>query len=153
MAARIAGDHRPYHEALATALAAARARWGVAVLIDLHSMPPLPGAGAARLVIGDRAGQSASARFVERAELAGATNGACVARNAPYAGGHVLERHGAPEAGIHAIQLEIDRSLYLDRALERTDPIGVARVARILRCIIDALADEALGGPVLLAAE
>lgn len=152
ISARIAADHRPYHAALAVALAAARARWGVAVLLDLHSMPPLVGAGAARVVIGDRFGQASKAGFARRVEQAVTATGLRAARNAPYAGGHILERHGAPTAGIQAIQLEIDRSLYLDRALDRVDTAGVARVARMVRGVIDALADEATGA-VLLAAE
>ena len=153
VATRIVADHRPYHHALAAALGAARSRWGVAVLLDLHSMPPLAGGSAARLVVGDRFGQAAEARFVGRVERIAASAGWRVARNAPYAGGHILERHGVPSGGVHAIQLEIDRSLYLDRALDRVDAAGVTRVARIVRDVIDGLTDEAAGAPMLLAAE
>ncbi|MFX5858547.1 N-formylglutamate amidohydrolase, partial [Acinetobacter baumannii] len=64
---RIATCHRPYHQMLAVWLAAARARFGVAVLIDIHSMPPLGSdAAVARVVFGDRFGRSAAARFVSR---------------------------------------------------------------------------------------
>lgn len=140
--ARIEQDHRPYHAAVADALAAARARFGVAVLIDVHSMPPL-GVGAARLVIGDRFGRSSAARFVARIE--GIVHAARVrsALNTPYAGGHVLERHANPPGNIHAIQLEFDRSLYLDRRRDQPGP-GLEETARLLRAIIDAVADEAL---------
>ncbi|HET9510030.1 MAG TPA: N-formylglutamate amidohydrolase, partial [Sphingomonas sp.] len=68
VAARILADHRPYHAAVAQALAAAHARFGVAVLLDLHSMPPLAGKEPARIVIGDRFGRTAAARFVARIE-------------------------------------------------------------------------------------
>ncbi len=153
IAARIVADHRPYHQALAAALTAARARWGVAVLLDLHSMPPLTGADAARLVIGDRFGRAAEERFVRRVEQVGVGAGLPVERNAPYAGGHILERHGTPGESVHAIQLEVDRSLYLDRALDRVDAAGVTRVAQIVRNVLDALADEAAGMPMPLAAE
>ena len=153
IAARIRCDHRPYHAALAQALAAARARFGIAVLLDLHSMPPLgEGNDATRLVFGDRFGRSAGARFVARLEGEAEAAGLRHALNSPYAGGHVLERHGAPGAGIHAVQIEICRSLYLDGALDQPGP-GLARTAALLRRMIDAIEDEALAQPGALAAE
>ena len=144
--ARIAGDHQPFHAAVAAALAAARARFGVAVLLDLHSMPPLTGAArGTRVVLGDRWGRAAGTRFVARAEAVAAAAGLPAALNTPYAGGHILDRHGRPAAGVHAIQLELDRSLYLDRALHRPGP-GLVRTAALVRDILAALADEALAG-------
>jgi N-formylglutamate amidohydrolase len=74
------------------------------------------------------------------------------ALNVPYAGGYILERHGAPERGIHAIQLEIDRSLYLDSRMDGAGP-GHGRIVQLVREILDALADEAIAGPERLAAE
>lgn len=151
--ARILEDHRPYHAALRDALARARARFGAAVLLDLHSMPPLaPGQAAAGMVIGDRFGRSAAARFVHRIETEAMASGIRTALNAPYAGGHILETQGRPATGIHAIQIEIDRSLYLDAALDRPGD-GLAATARILRRIIGAVADEALTAPAAIAAE
>lgn len=148
---RIRDDHRPYHAALAAALAAARARFGVAVLLDVHSMPPLGDpATAPRIVLGDRFGKSAAARFSGRIEGVARAHGVVCASNAPYSGGHILERHGDPRRGVHAIQLEVDRTLYLDSALDRPGP-GVKAVVAMLRSMIDALADEAL--PAALAAE
>ncbi|MCW3836381.1 N-formylglutamate amidohydrolase [Sphingomonas canadensis] len=147
--ARIAADHRPYHEAVAAALAAARARFGVAVLLDVHSMPPL-GHGRARIVLGDRFGKSASARFMGRIEGAARAHGLACAANAPYSGGHILNRHGDPRRGIHAIQIEFCRALYLDAALDRPG-LGLAAAAAALRAMIDAAADEAM--PAALAAE
>ncbi len=153
IAARIRCDHRPYHAAVAQALAAARARFGIAVLLDLHSMPPLgQGADTTRLVFGDRFGKSAGARFVARLEGEAEAAGLRHALNSPYSGGHVLERHGAPDAGIHAVQIELCRSLYLDEALDQPG-LGLARTAALLRRMIDALADEALAQPGALAAE
>lgn len=152
VAARIAADHRPYHDALAAALAAARARFGVAVLLDLHSMPP-PNGRAARVVIGDRFGRTAAARFVGRVEAAVQAAGPTAALNAPYAGGHVVSRHGAPARGVHALQLELDRSLYLDAALDRPSLGGLAITASLVRGVLDALADEALSGAWQAAAE
>ena len=141
--ARIVQDHRPYHAALAALLEAARTRFGVAVLIDLHSMPPV---GAhAQVVIGDRFGQSAAGRFVTRVEAEAAMLGVRAALNTPYAGGHILERHAAPDRNIHAIQVEIDRALYLDHALDRPGP-GMARTVAMVRRMLAAVADEALTG-------
>ncbi|MES3153927.1 N-formylglutamate amidohydrolase [Sphingomonas faeni] len=149
--ARIVHDHRPYHAAVAAALQAARARFGVALLLDVHSMPPL-GPGGARIVLGDRFGHAAAPRFVGRLEAECAARGFSVALNAPYAGGHILERHARPAAGIHAIQLEFDRTLYLDRKLHAPGA-GFARVVDLLRSMLAALADEALSVPLAAAAE
>lgn len=148
--ARIAADHRPYHAALRRALLAAQARFGVAVLLDIHSMPPL--ASGAHVVLGDRFGRSAAPRFVARAEAESMLAGRPARLNTPYAGGHILERHGAPANGIHAIQLELDRSLYLDAALDRPGT-GLAPTAALVGRIVTALEDEALATPFADAAE
>ncbi len=149
--ARIAADHRPYHTALDDLLAAARARFGVAVLFDLHSMPPL-GPGAAQVVIGDRFGRSSGARFTARLEQVAAAAGIAYAVNVPYAGGHIVERNGRPGRGIHAIQLELDRTLYLDAGLTEVGP-GLPATAMLVRRMIDALAQEAAIVPLAQAAE
>jgi len=146
--ARIRDDHRPYHAALEAALAAAKARFGVAVLLDVHSMPPLGKPGIApRIVLGDRFGRSASARFLGRLEGVARAHGIASAVNAPYSGGHVLERHGDPRRGIHAIQVEFDRTLYLDERFDEPGP-GLGQAVRFLRAMIDALEDEALPGAI-----
>lgn len=153
--ARIVHDHRPWHAALAEALAAARARFGLAVLLDCHSMPPIAQAPAReppKIVIGDRYGRSAASRFVDRiAELAEAS-GLAAARNSPYAGGHTLDRHGRPGSGIHAIQIEIDRGLYLAPDMRALGP-GAARMTTFVAALAAALADEALLSPPAMAAE
>lgn len=151
VAGRIHRDHRPYHAALAASLAAARDRFGVAVLLDVHSMPPLGAPETCpRLVLGDRFGKSASARFTSRIEGVARAHCIAVAANTPYAGGHILERHADPRGGVHAIQLEIDRLLYLDRLLDGPGH-GFGATVRLLRAVINALADEAL--PAAIAAE
>lgn len=151
MTGRIVAAHRPYHAQLATLLEVTRARFGIAVLLDLHSMPPIAGSRT-RIVIGDRFGRAAGSRFVRRVEEAVGSAGLSHARNAPYAGGHILERHGHPREGIHAIQLEIDRSLYLD---PRFDQLGSGFEATVtaVRTVIDDLTDEAASFPSALAAE
>ncbi|WP_404367613.1 N-formylglutamate amidohydrolase [Sphingomonas sp. MMS24-J45] len=141
VAARIRQDHRPYHAQLASELAAARARFGTAVLLDVHSMPSL-GPGKPRIVIGDRFGRSAHSRFVAAIESVAHSADHAVALNAPYAGGHILETHARPADGIHAVQIEFDRSLYLDPAGDGPGD-GLAATAALLRRMIDVLADEA----------
>lgn len=148
---RIIEDHRPYHAELERLLLAARARFGVAVLLDIHSMPPLGAIGRApQLVLGDRFGRTADARLAARLEAEGAAAGVIVATNSPYAGGHVIIRHADPGTDIHALQIEFDRRLYLDARLDRAGP-GMAASARLLRRLIDAAVDTAT--PLALAAE
>lgn len=153
LAARIAADHRPYHATLERMIARARARFGVAVLLDLHSMPPLTDAAGTRLVIGTRFGLTAAPDYVAGIAAAATRAGVTWAENSPYAGGHIVERHGDPRRGVHAIQLELDRSLYLDARLDRCDPNGLAFTRALLRDVIHRLTDIALAGALPLAAE
>jgi N-formylglutamate amidohydrolase len=136
---RIETIHRPYHAALADALAMARRQFGTAVLLDCHSMPPRLPPGGATIVFGDRFGTSASAEFLAPALAAARALGFAVDCNDPYAGGHIIERHGRPGERIHALQLEIDRSLYLDTAL-REAGAGFDRAARLVAAVSEALA-------------
>ncbi|MBB6424610.1 N-formylglutamate amidohydrolase [Sphingopyxis sp. JAI128] len=127
---RLESFHRPYHAALAGELSAARDRFGHAILLDLHSMPPIPpglsGHGA-RIVVGDHFGATAGEGVVDRVMALAEELGVAVSRNQPYAGGHIVRTHGKPGQAVHAIQIEIDRSLYLtpDRL---PDPVSVARL-------------------------
>ncbi|AKM09658.1 N-formylglutamate amidohydrolase [Croceicoccus naphthovorans] len=114
---RIAGIHAPYHDALGRTLEAMQRLWGEVLLLDLHSMPDLParqGMPPARHVLGDRFGASCDRELIDTALDAMVRGGAVPAYNRPYAGGYVLDRHGNPRKGVHAIQLEVARSLYLD---------------------------------------
>ena len=112
---RIAAFHRPYHERLEALMARARARFGFAILIDCHSMPSaLVENASLDLVLGDRFGASAAGWIVEALESALLARGYRVRRNKPYAGGHIVERHGAPVQGRHAVQIEVNRALYMD---------------------------------------
>lgn len=120
LAARISEIHEPYHACLNAALIRLRARWGAALLIDLHSMPPLParsGERAPEFVIGDRFGASCHGGLIAAAFGYFSEQRRGAAHNRPYAGGYVLERHACPDQGIHAIQVEVDRSSYLDSRL------------------------------------
>lgn len=112
--ALIAALHRPWHSALSQGLASARAQHGYALLLDVHSMPTLDGPAPAALVLGDLNGRSAAAPLVDWLEAEFSKAGLKVVRNAPYAGGHTTERHGNPAAGLHAVQLEFDRAIYMN---------------------------------------
>ncbi|PCD76306.1 N-formylglutamate amidohydrolase [Pseudothioclava arenosa] len=118
--ARIAAIWRPYHARLDRLLAETRAQFGRAVLIDVHSMPSeaLSGLGAARpeIVLGDRHGKAASPAVTAAVAEAFRQEGFRVALNAPFAGAFISERYGLPEANRHVVQVEIDRSLYMEEA-------------------------------------
>jgi N-formylglutamate amidohydrolase len=152
VARRVEDIHRPYHAALEAELQAVKARFGIAILLDCHSMPPRGGDGEAPVVLGDRFGGSMAQVLVGAAERAALVAGFRVARNAPYAGGHITERHGRPALGVHALQLELDRSLYLAPDLRTTGP-GFDRVARLIAAIAEALAHASLQPPEAIAAE
>ena len=123
---RIAGIHHPYHSAIARELARIRDEWGCALLIDMHSMPPLRQTttqpSPPQFVIGDRFGVSCDANLVARGYRHLEVSGRIVAHNRPYAGGYVLDTHAAPTRGIHALQLEVCRSTYLDTRLAELTP-------------------------------
>ncbi len=146
LSSRIAGVHVPYHDALAGVLADLRARWGVAVLLDLHSMPPIPQRGTsltAKFVIGDCFGASCHADLASAMTSFLTDNDCECAYNRPYAGGYTLERHGNPARSMHAVQLEIDRSVYLDAGLSRLGD-GYPRLVRMLCGMVRAMAAEAM---------
>lgn len=109
---RLAALYRPYHAALAALLAETRTRFGVAALIDCHSMPSA--LSVPDIVLGDRYGASAAAALTARAEAALVREGFSVARNTPYAGGYTTMQYGRVAEGCHALQIEINRALYLD---------------------------------------
>ena len=138
---RIAEVYRPYHAALATLLDQARARFGVGVLIDCHSMPSSGPGGAqpgADVVLGDRFGASCHPGLTTEVERILRQMGYRVARNAPYAGGHITQTYGRPHHGLHALQIEINRGLYMDeRTLERRPAFAALRadMARLIQAL------------------
>ena len=109
---RISQLYQPYHQALAALMQETRARFGVAVLIDCHSMPSA--LSVPDIVLGDRYGASAAPALTTRTEAALVREGFSVARNTPYAGGHTTVLHGRVAQGCHALQIEVNRALYLD---------------------------------------
>lgn len=148
---RIAMIHRPYHEAIAAELARLRAMFGIAVLIDCHSMPSRGGVGAP-VVLGDRHGTTAAAFVVEAAEAACAARGVASVRNEPYAGGEIVTRHGRPANGLHAVQVELDRSTYLAADLRSPGP-GFGNATGLIEAIVRGVAEVAHPAALSLAAE
>jgi N-formylglutamate amidohydrolase len=152
---RIAQHHRPYHHALGAMLDRARAKFGIAILLDIHSMPRVPetsdGPGA-QIVIGDSFGRTAHDRFTGCAAALAKQHGLITAINHPYAGGHILQYHARPQQGIHAIQIEIDRSLYLGADYDRPTE-GLEQIRHFIVALVFALIDEALEHPQAIAAE
>lgn len=142
LAARIESVHEPYHAALAALLESVRGRWGAALLIDLHSMPPLParaGEPAAEFVVGDRFGAACDGALIAEAFAALGQARRLTAHNRPYAGGYVLERHARRSAGIHCLQLEIDRRVYLDPALAEPGP-GLSETVDVVAALVQRMA-------------
>ncbi|MDQ4419113.1 N-formylglutamate amidohydrolase [Sphingobium sp. DEHP117] len=145
--ARIASVHAPYHARIEQEMRAIRAACGQALLLDVHSMPPLEAArfgGGMRpdVVIGDRFGASAAARFSEIARGVIARHGLRSALNHPYPGTYIAERHGRPALGRHALQIEISRDLYLDSRL-REPGQGLAAIRAMVADLADTLREEA----------
>src|SRR3984885_13703922 len=131
--ARINQLYQPYHRALAALMAETHARFGMAVLIDCHSMPSA--LSVPDIVLGDRYGASAAPALTARAETAFAREGFSVARNTPYAGGHTTALYGKVAAGCHALQIEINRALYLDEDKIAKKPSFESVRARLMRAM------------------
>ncbi|MEM7546267.1 MAG: N-formylglutamate amidohydrolase [Pseudomonadota bacterium] len=154
---RIASWHTPYHQKLEHLMAAAQATFGYAVLFDCHSMPsdalraaPRVRGGRPEIVLGDRFGTSAARHIMQASVSCFEAAGFAVASNAPFAGGHITQRYGRPSQNWHAIQIEIDRSLYLDQRTIAPSP-GYDAFLAALNMVIPALTQ--IGGAEALAAE
>lgn len=148
LARRIDRIHRPYHSFLADELKRIRDLWGAALLIDLHSMPPLRRPSgeerAPQIVLGDRFGASCHSSLAARAFRFLDRHGCAAAHNRPYSGGYVLDRHANPARGIHGIQIELCRSTYLDVSLsEPTEAVGP--LAKMLAGLVRELGAETAG--------
>jgi N-formylglutamate deformylase len=123
---RIERYWQPYHDMLQELLDRAHRHHGQAVLIDCHSMPHEAMDGVARsgvrrpdVVLGDRFGAAASGDVMDRVEAAFVSAGFVVTRNTPFAGAYITQAYGRPSRGQHAVQVEIDRSLYMNELLIR----------------------------------
>ncbi|MCP1270456.1 N-formylglutamate amidohydrolase [Acetobacter cerevisiae] len=113
-ALRIRDYWMPYHAALAAALRQTHAQHGTALLLDLHSMPDAPEAGNPDFVLGDVHGASCASALADKAEDILQDLGFKTSRNTPYAGGYITQHYGRPREGLHALQIEMRRSLYMD---------------------------------------
>ena len=127
--ARVEHLYNPFHAALRDLLDVTRRRFGYAILIDCHSMPheaieahTRPGQPRPEVVLGDRFGATAGRDVMDRVEAAFSGAGLRVGRNAPFAGAYVAQAYGRPSRGVHVVQVEIDRALYMDEV--RVEPLA-----------------------------
>jgi N-formylglutamate deformylase len=140
---RIESLYKPYHRALRKLVTRVQADFGTALLIDCHSMPSATGSRDDRpradIVIGDRYGTSCAPAVTETAEALLRSFGYSISRNKPYAGGFITEHYGNPTAGLHAVQIEFNRALYMDeRRQERI--ASFRRLAADIESLADRLA-------------
>lgn len=158
--ARIARYWRPWHAALAALMAEQRARFGQALLIDVHSMPHEALAGATArgqpcpdIVLGDRHGAACRPEVMAAVEAVFRDQGLRVTRNAPFAGAYTAQTYGRPAEGWQVVQVEIDRRLYLDESRVEPGP-GFDAFARVMARVVAGLAELGRAAPtVALAAE
>lgn len=155
---RIETLYKPYHRALRRLITKVHQTFGAAVVVDCHSMPSI---GVSRdeprrpdLVIGDRYGTSCAPLLSDTIEDTMTRLGYSIGRNKPYAGGFITEHYGSPAAGLHVVQLELNRAVYMDERRREKGP-RFARVAADFTRLADALGAVTLGdiGPVQAAAE
>ena len=149
--ARCAAAHTPYHAAIAAQLGRLVEQHGVALLLDLHSMPPR-GAEQPQVIIGNVHGTTSADWLAAQAGAIAERAGFRAALNDPYAGGHIVQHHGRPAAGIHALQIELDRSAYLARDL-MSPGTGFDRISLLVAALASELARAVAGDALALAAE
>jgi N-formylglutamate amidohydrolase len=140
---RIEGIYQPYHATLQRLLSESLNSFGVAVLVDCHSMPRLARSGerpSPDVVLGDRYGTTCATPLIDLAETVFAAAGLKVARNRPYAGGFSTRTYGRPQHGVHALQIEVSRHLYMDEVtLEKHEGFDA------LKALIDRLVMALIG--------
>ena len=146
---RLQAAYRPYHSAIEEQLRLLSDRFGCAILHDCHSMPATKIAPA--VVFGDRFGRSAAPWVKAEAMAVAAGHGFDASANDPFAGGHILDRHGSPQSGIHALQVEIDRRAYLDS--DSQPRAGFGRVAALFEALAERLGAALLDRRLAPAAE
>jgi N-formylglutamate amidohydrolase len=146
--ARVEHVYRPYHRALAALLNEAHNATGTVLLVDCHSMPSssvqdLPHLRGRQIdvVLGDRFGAACDAQIVENAHACLSDAGLHVLRNRPYAGGFITENHGLPRLGRHALQIEVNRALYMNEATQQKSK-NFAALQNILNHLCQTLADS-----------
>lgn len=148
---RLDQAHRPYHRAIEDQIELLLDRFGCALLIDCHSMPPPP-SGTPPIIYGDCRGRTAEPWVTHEAIELARDCGLEAGLNDPFAGGHVIDRHASPPRNVQAIQLEIDRRCYLDETLREPGP-GFDRVAAFVERLAVELGEALLGRQFATAAE
>jgi N-formylglutamate amidohydrolase len=155
---RIETLYKPYHRALRRLINRVHQSFGAVVMVDCHSMPSI---GVSRdeprrpdVVIGDRYGTSCAPTLPDTVEETMGRLGYSIGRNKPYAGGFITEHYGNPASGLHAVQLELNRAIYMDER-RREKSARFAQVAADFAVLAEALATVPLGdlGPFQAAAE
>lgn len=156
---RIAQYWQPYHAQLRDLMTKAHLRFGEAILVDCHSMPHEALEGVAKsssrrpqIVLGDRFGASASQAVVDQIEAAFVDAGLVVSRNTPFAGAYITQAYGRPSRGQHAVQIEIDRSIYMDERDVRPNA-NFHNFRKLLRSVIAEIAAMGQSDEMPLAAE
>ncbi len=146
---RIESFYKPYHRTLRKLVTRAQNAFGFALLLDCHSMPSNAGGRDERpradIVLGDRYGTSCSPEITEMVERTLRGQGYVVLRNKPYAGGFITEHYGDPASGLHALQIEVNRALYMDET-NYEKSAGFARMKQDLGRMVEAVANFALAG-------
>lgn len=132
---------QPYHQALNTLIEETRMQFGVCVLVDCHSMPahPAQATNPPDFILGDAHGTTCAQRVTRTAEDVLVGMGYRVRRNDPYAGGYVTRHYGRPREGVHALQVEVARSLYMDEKRIERRP-GIAALTRDISRLVARLA-------------
>ncbi|WOE76386.1 N-formylglutamate amidohydrolase [Alterisphingorhabdus coralli] len=156
IAQRIEQVHAPYHQAIAERLDQRLSLFGCAILLDIHSMPSLPNEAGkpetpVQILFGDRFGASAPDGLISQMERLTRDHGFRTGRNRPYAGGYILDRHNRPDGPIYAVQVEVDRALYLDR--QGVPGRAIEAVRRLIAALANVAADYAYGMRRIEAAE
>jgi N-formylglutamate amidohydrolase len=144
-AARVATYYRPYHRALARLIEDTRARFGHCLLVDCHSMPSVggpmdrdPGRARVDIVLGDGFGTACAPALTDCVKALFSGFGYRVAINNPYSGGYTTVHYGRPETSVHALQIEINRAIYMDE--RRFAPVaGMAQLIEHVNALIAAL--------------
>jgi len=145
--ARLKALYVPYHSTLRTLLEETRAKFGIALLVDCHSMPSVKSLSGRRrrpdFILGDLKGASCSHLFSDAVEAALSAQGFSLVRNTPYAGGYITRTYGAPAQGVHALQIEINRSLYMNESTLKPNR-GFLSLVAALQKLARHLAETAL---------
>lgn len=146
---RLARYHRPYHAALEAEVERKQRRFGHVLVVCAHSMPSVTRPGASRradVVPGSRGGSTTSPRVLDVLDAHFRDAGLTVRHDDPYKGGYTTQRYGRPGEGVHAIQIELNRALYVDERSSQPNEAGMKRITALLDTLVPKLAALDLRG-------